>query len=521
MEIKQLKFRYVKNFTNLFKITLLFIFLAVFVSLKSQSVSSMVIDNPFSKIQKFNHSDHSVTLPDNFNIKFDIMRLKNLQPEQENRDNTYYFPDTVVVYSVSDNPIRYTYYYSEEGNRQMTILKKLTNEVWVNDSFEIRTYDSVGNPLVVEMKLWQNNSWVNSNKVINTYTTNHNVLTSISANWDGTVWVNFEKSTFTYNESGKAVAFLKENWIENSWANDLYDLYTYDDFGNLISGIRQIWESDTWTNDQQYSYTYDANNNMLTGIIQSWEVDTWVNSYGETYSYNASNLPVEYIVQLWVDNIWLNYSKYAYTYNDYNFVVSAIGQLWIDNLWVNNERAQFTQNFYGGVQSALVEHWQIDSWMNYSLSTYSHDDYGNTLSAVLYFWDGETWAINQDSLIEISYYYNLYSEYFTGYLAEASYISIITDITKISDNSLLSFSSFPNPSSSQMTLRINGIEDTKAEIYVYNLTGNKVLDLYSGSLTKGDNNISVNVSSLPAGVYIVKLSTGTIHKFLKIIILNN
>ena len=502
------------------KVTLVILLITGFISLKSQTVPVKTNEHiDYQSRRKF-HSNELTPLPNNFNIKFDLKRLAKLHPVEENRDNTYYYPDTVIVYSISQNPKKYTYFYSELGERQMTMIKVMENEVWVNHSFELCTYDSVSNLLTSEIKVWQNDTWVKSGKITNTYTTNHNVLTTLNEFWDGTDWINIDSSTYTYNVSGKIVALLKEVWIDNNWTNDFYDLFTYDEFGNLQSSIRQIWEINTWNNEYQYTYSYDVNNNLLSGVIEKWEIDDWIFFYKENYVYNSSNQPIEYTGQVWNDTDWMNNNKYSYTYNEYGFVEIGLGELWIDGIWVINERAQFTQNFYGGVQSELIEHWLGNSWINYTLSTYSHDEFGNTLSANLYNWDGETWIQNGDGLLEMSYYYNLFNEYFVGYLAEASYISIITNLHETTNENTLKFFASPNPSHGTFTLIIESDEDANAQVTFFNLNGTKVIDLFLGSLTKGENRMEVPALSLPDGIYIAKLSTTSLQKYLKIIILN-
>ncbi len=465
-----------------------------------------------------NYHEGGLDLNATFHIGLDINKLKNLQPKEESRDNTYYFPDTVVVYSVSENPIRYTYFYSDEGYLQMRITKKLQNDVWENQSYIISTFDSVGNALTTETKVWQNGAWVHSIKTTSTYTTNHNVLTSLYEFWDGNVWVGVNRDTFTYNASGNVVAYLAEESQDNAWSNVSYALYSYDEFGNLISGIQQIWEIDTWNNNVQFTYTYDANNNLTYGLIENWAVDIWENAYNESFIYDANNQPIEYTGQVWTEGVWLNETKYNYTYNDYGFVTTAVGQLWDNGQWVNYYRGQFTQNFYGGTQSALIEQWISDAWVNVSLSTYSHDEFGNTLNATLYFWDGSTWAINQDGLLEMSYYYNLYSEYFVGYWADASYKTIVTAIQNPIEFNTNLFTASPNPTNGPLNFNILMNTETNVDISLFNSNGAKVLAVYSGLMPKGENKLNMNSMSLPSGVYIATLSTSTIHKFLKIIV---
>lgn len=498
--------------------SVLLLIITVFSSLTAQNTSNNQFNHPDYQKLKISLQDNPGFFPDNFNIRFDINRLANLKPKEENLDEVFYYPDSIDVYSVAENPVKYTYYYSELGERQMTLSKKLSNEVWVNNYLEVFTYDSVSNMLTHEVKDWQNEAWVQSSLITNTFGPNHILLTSLNQNWNGTAYVNSEKDTYTYNTADKPVAYLKEMWTGDAWSNVLYDLYTYDAFGNMVSAIRQTWEINTWINSFQNTYTYDANNNMLTGIIQIWEADAWVNFYMESYTYDTANQPIEYVGQFWTNEAWVNAYKYTNTYNEYGFVTLVLEQIWLNDSWTNSYRSSFTQNFYGGIQSALVEVWIPNSWVNDTLTTYSHDDNGNTLTADIYTWNGDTWMQEYDGTLDISYYYNLRSESFRGYLARASYISITTGIRTIAKNNILNFVAVPNPSTGPMALWIDIKENTNAEIALFNLSGTRLQTLYQGNLVEGENQINMNTNDLPAGIYLVKLSADNMFKFLKLIV---
>lgn len=497
-------------------------FLVFFILFAQAEIYAQYSENEFTEIQDFHSGkrilSHHGFFPENFNIRFDLKKLQNLQPIDKNRDNTYYLPDTVVVYSILENPKRYTYLYSANGERQMTFLKVLVNEEWVNNYFTLVTYDSVGNPLVTETRVWQTDAWIFESRTINTFTTNHLILSTIVQNWDGTSWQNASQDTYTYNVSGKPVAYLREEWLDNDWSNVFYDLYTYDDFGNLISGIRQSWEIDTWINEQQFTYSYDVNNNMTSGIIEFWNTDEWQYFYKENYTYDAYNQPIEYIGQFWEVDAWVNFEKLTYTYNEYGFVELALSELWSEGIWTNNERGQFTQNVYGGFLTALIEKWQSDNWMNFTLTTYSHDDLGNTISTSLYHWFGDTWSFSEDGMLDISYYFGIYNETFVGYLAEASYLTIVTDIAEPSENGILNCKVFPNPATNDFTISIQSENDTQLDLRFFNINGTQIDAIFNGWMKAGESTYSVNANNLPAGLYYIRLSTETQTKYLKIIL---
>ena len=116
---------------------------------------------------------------DVFNIGLDPIRLFSKWEKGVEDITTYYLPDTVLVYSVSANPKRFTYSYDNNASNTVTLIKKLENEQWVNVSFISNTFDAYGNRLTSTTKAWQNGSWLNVSKTTNTFVGNHNLKTPL------------------------------------------------------------------------------------------------------------------------------------------------------------------------------------------------------------------------------------------------------------------------------------------------------------------------------------------------------
>jgi len=49
-------------------------------------------------------------------------------------------------------------------------------------------------------------------------------------------------------------------------------------------------------------------------------------------------------------------------------------------------------------------------------------------------------------------------------------------------------------------------------ITLYSLQGSKIKDLFSGELSEGEHKIPLDLMGLSAGMYIVKMSTGSISR---------
>lgn len=509
----------VKNFTKYILILLLTFFItSIGFDLKSQSLAKENSNVDGILQHGNNFSDHFHNTPLNFHIRLDIDRLKKLQPEERETEAFYFFPDTILVYSVGNNPIRYNYFYSQKGERLITFIKEFKNNDWTNKSFENCTYDEFGNLLTSTWQKWENGGWVNTIKSIYTYTTNRKVLTYIGQQWNGSSWVNQNKTTNSYDVSGNAVAVLMETWLSGNWTNVSYELYTYDSSNNRLTGSRQVWINGGWLNDQQYTWTYNANNSMLTSIIENWSNGEWAFFYKETYVYNTSNQAIQITGQLWTGSVWAFSEKFTYTYNSLGFVTMAVGELWENNQWVFYERGQFGHNNFGGIQSSLRELWSANNWMNTNLTNYNYDANGNALICDLYFWDGNVWIQNQDGVMRLYYSYSINTKDVTGYKALASYTSIQVGIPDSEMENKQTLTLSPNPANDKVILHFELLNDVETEINIFNNAGVKVREVLKQKMNKGINNITVAVNDLPSGMYMVRLTAGNQTKHVKLLI---
>lgn len=64
---------------------------------------------------------------------------------------------------------------------------------------------------------------------------------------------------------------------------------------------------------------------------------------------------------------------------------------------------------------------------------------------------------------------------------------------------------FPNPASQVFTIKINLPKSSTVKTSIFNLLGDKVLELENETLQKGSNNIDCEPGGLPKGIYLVKV----------------
>ncbi len=71
---------------------------------------------------------------------------------------------------------------------------------------------------------------------------------------------------------------------------------------------------------------------------------------------------------------------------------------------------------------------------------------------------------------------------------------------------------YPNPATDMVFISLNNVENTDATVVVFDTEGRQVLNqVFNGQ-------VEVNVSSLEAGIYFVKINTATMNEVRKLVI---
>ena len=246
---------------------------------------------------------------------------------------------------------------------------------------------------------------------------------------------------------------MAEDWRTNEWVNDWKFTCSYGTVGNILTELDEFWLSNSWVNEWNYICTYDANGNM-----QTWKTELW----------NA-------------------------------------------NLWVNDSRGTLTYDSDGNKQTEIVELWQYNAWENYSRYTYTYDANGNSITGKYDKWESAAWDPGMG-------FPSLYSQkHFMSYLSsiyryEASYTSFINGITETTyaDKSL---NFCPNPASEKIIIETSGpINDVTGSIFICGTDGRALIE----QRVRGTR-MEMDISSLPDGLYLVRLTNGERARFGKFI----
>lgn len=77
---------------------------------------------------------------------------------------------------------------------------------------------------------------------------------------------------------------------------------------------------------------------------------------------------------------------------------------------------------------------------------------------------------------------------------------------------------YPNPVSDKSTIQFTLDKASNIVVSVYNATGSKVAEIADAQYPAGENKISFNASSLPKGLYFIRIDTGFSHSAAKMIV---
>jgi thiol-disulfide isomerase/thioredoxin len=138
-----------------------------------------------------------------------------------------------------------------------------------------------------------------------------------------------------------------------------------------------------------------------------------------------------------------------------------------------------------------------------------YDAYGDGLNSSQ--WgaspDGTCEVVSMDGLTDVSILVS-YDGGTDADFAELVAGMEVTSVTGITENDLTSsVNVFPNPFTDNTTLSFTASAGN-ASVIVYNLVGEKVIDMNLGTIASGTQNIELDFSSIEAGIYLVSLTAG-------------
>lgn len=313
----------------------------------------------------------------------------------------------------------------------------------------------------------------------NYYYDGENPLVYMNYDWDtiSNDWKHEDSTIFTY--TGGLMTQEDYFWYDETnseWDHDFITYYYYTS-SVLDSVIETQWNGSSYDPNELIKYSY-VNGKIAEEIIQFHDGDQWVNGYKTIYTWDGEKL-TEYLEMSYDQGLsqWINSSKYTYT-------------------WETN----------GNLNEEIDYEWNTDleQWEE---MTKLDPIYDNTVvrdDMVLPFQEGEEGnpLLFFEHKVDTAVMYS--QEQVKAWQEMAKMIFHYSEFVGINEtiqSKNLTFQVYPNPASTQITLKTNAENPVNAAIY--DATGRVVKELVIV------NSTNVNIQNLSQGVYFIHFNKGS------------
>lgn len=339
-------------------------------------------------------------------------------------------------------------------------------------------------------------------------------------------WEPINKTTYTYNAiNNKPSEVLKEDYINNNWEVDYREVYNYDydSFNQLNSYTYEYYDGNTLENTLHVVLNYNINH--LPSLMEFLD-DNYEPVYKYELGYSGSNTDPDIIdIYEWYSNNWeyvINAQNITYrnftieqliTEDELDFLTLDLFEYDpdLDELLPVQKMVKEYDIYDGYI--AITQFYDSDNeiWVNGEKDELINNEYREKISLTYFDWTGSNWidyfieeyvytTDNDDNVIEIerSIYYNqnlnnrnksVYSNFveITGIAKQASVLELVV---------------YPNPTTG--ILQIKTTNQDIEEIKIFDTMGRVVFNSNTNT-----QNISLDTTPFPVGVYVLELKTNT------------
>lgn len=374
--------------------------------------------------------------------------------------------------------------------------------------------------------------------------------------WDavGQQWVMPLRYAYSYDAAGRPTLTVSGDSAAGPGGTSLEQL-RYDSRGNLVEQLIQERDDPTlpWANLLRILWTYDSRSNFTLIQDQIWQNNAWVTygGYRIAYTYSSTGAKLEEVQEVLKQGIFGFSNRHTYTYDANNHSTSITDEVYENGGWVNNERiidlvwydwdaqwpTSYSQQLWNGTawetdskiratwqpNGSFVSHQQYlinNAWQDYYRTTVVYDGQGNLVEDTFEEKPGTDWAINRSNRSALTYNaagtspqrrvdsqyddqtgaYELYEKYY--------FSSFVTLASRAGSALSVAADLYPNPATTTVTLVADAPVGAKGTtpVEILNTLG-QVVNRSEAQLQQGRLTATVDVSTLAAGVYTVRLLT--------------
>lgn len=407
----------------------------------------------------------------------------------------------------------YRYLYSYDGNSLDSIYtQNRVDDSW--ETYEFTDYDWAAERKVNSFKSFTIDSAGTISPKDSTEYFLNDAFTSLTEmttfSWNGTSWDTTSCSLWEFDSKGEqsAMTFIYPNsskrhmryenglevsdssfvWEENSWKTRSFSKYTYRD-SLKISTLSGYNGNSGWDYDST-ALRYDSRNRLIETVdFTEDSAGGWSNYRQVLYGYTDSDSVSEETSLYWRDEQWEKSSKLTHEYENGN-LVKRVSYSWRDSVWENSYRYLYE---YENDKVILEqnESWTSEStWENKRKYVSEYDQWGNNSFRASFVWDSTGWK--EKSWIRYTY--------------EASPSGISEGAVKAGNDMKLTGLA---QKAGTVELSLTLAQQQNVAVSLYQVNGKKVGTLFEGIVPVGGAKLSMDHSRFAAGLYIVKVTSGS------------
>lgn len=345
------------------------------------------------------------------------------------------------------------------------------DSIWNMDYYEVYQYNDKDQVELVNRYSVSANGVSNTSRKVYEYYEEFDSLKYFAYYFKNIIPLQLGYSNYYFYDD--SLRLIKRKFIHNFPGAGFIEIYNY---------IYDIYKLKTIYGGKYWIKSYYYDNDLCTGYIHLWSEDSvnWVNDDSAHYSYDSNGYVLKKEYLKWDDTIWQYHKTIHFSYSDDYLEMTRIEKEWQDTSLVNSTKEIHLFNDEGQISEIVFQEWQDSIWVNKTKENTSYYDSELLTEKIVTVWQDSNWVNNT----KYQYYY--------GVLGEA-------EITTGESNIKI----YPNPNEGRFFVEFN--DNSKGySVSIFDMSGVKV---YNREKLTGKI-LSVDISELQAGIYILKLFSG-------------
>lgn len=390
----------------------------------------------------------------------------------------------------------------ENGVLSSVLDQEWDGSMWVDDLLESFTYNADGSLASALTQTHDGTTWTNKSLTSSVYDAANRLTGFVIQEWDGAAmdWANARRMTWTLDGAGNRIGTLQEEWHGTDWeptfrsgntygSNGLLTAFQTEDFDNgawAIVSLREIEYDDQDRISQGLNWFHDMTSGMLEIVGR------------DIYTY-PDELTAVVTGQIPVDDdsgaeAWTDFFRFTNVFNgDGNLVSSSRESNF--GVWMPTGKTSYEYNTEGLENALIDQNWDGTRYTNNYAYFTTYDDNGD-VATLLYQEESGTGKANSMAWTNVS-------------LSTFAYQEVVTSLREEQPLNATSMDVYPNPARGTIRMNISLQAQEIIQVDVYDILGRHISNLTKEQAAQGVHQVQWTPEALPAGLYFVRLQTGS------------